>query len=157
MNTWRGRLAVTQPPPPPGSAVSLETRSHTHRNSRRTRLAFYSATCFNYAPVFPSLSCRKRHHVMFRYAVEASDKNLSSSLTDRGEPKPPTAARRRPIPLAPAAPEIGPVFVRGSITGMRPPPSASPWPSPRPPRETLVVCGVSEVETSSSNVIKGSA
>lgn len=98
--------------------LASETRSHSHTNSLRTRLAFYSATCSNQAPLFPP-SCDAQ------VCHEASDKNLSFPLTDRREAKPQTAVRRRPIPLAPSAPEIGPVFVRGFITGMRPPPSAS--------------------------------
>lgn len=76
---------------------------------------------------------------------EGGDKTAALFLPGSGDLKPSASDSRHSIPLAQTAPEIGPVFVRRSITEMPPPPSS---PLSLFPSKTLVVCWVSEVEKS---------
>lgn len=95
--------------------------------------------------------CSSSHDVLIeqrvRVVCKGVDETSSLFLTAWRELKPSASGSRHFIPLAQTAPEIGPVFVRGSNTEMQPPP-----PSLVPVRLRWSA-GVSEVERSVCYVI----
>lgn len=125
-------LFVMWPGESPPSSVN---RSHTGITVRSgDRFTLINRTKGANSARSPSLSsCSASHDVSIgQRAVckEATDETPALFLTTWRELKPSASSWSHSIPLAQTAPEIGPVFVRRSMTEMQPPPFSPPFAFP---------------------------